>query len=290
VRQNELSATVTHVVIRVGALAVLAFWCFRILQPFIIPVIWGIIIAVAIYPLYQMLVGFLRGRRTLAATLVTVVLLAVLLVPTIMLTTLLVENAASLAQKIYQEHIVIPPPPASVKDWPLIGKPITDIWNLAAHNLADALKLIQPQLKAVGTWMLGMATSGGLGLIMFVFAFGIAGILLRYSEEASKVAHDLSGRLAGARGDEFAKLTGATIRSVPVCSACHHSDPAGGAGIHGGRLARCGNLGLFVPDRRHGADRRGSHCHSCGHLCIHDRGYRNRGHFSDLECPGPGAR
>ena len=65
-RQNELSATVTNVVIRVGALAVLAFWCFRILQPFFVPVIWGVIIAVAIYPLYQMLVNFLRGRRTLA--------------------------------------------------------------------------------------------------------------------------------------------------------------------------------------------------------------------------------
>ena len=214
VRHSELSATVTNVVIRVGALAVLAFWCFRILQPFFVPVIWGIIIAVAIYPLYHILVGFLRGRQALAATLVTAVLLAVLLVPTIMLTTLLVENAASLAQHVRKDHIAIPPPPASVKDWPLIGEYVTDMWNLAAHNLADALKLIQPQLKAVGAWMLGMATSGGLGLIMFVFAFAIAGILLRYSEGASKVAHSLSGRLAGARGDEFAKLTGATIRSV----------------------------------------------------------------------------
>jgi predicted PurR-regulated permease PerM len=213
-RQHDPSATVTNVIIRVGALAVLVFWCFRILQPFFIPVLWGVIIAVAIYPLYQMLVNFLRGRRTLAATLVTVVLLAVLLVPTIMLTTLLVENAASLAQKIYQEHIVIPPPPASVQEWPLIGEYVASIWNLAANNLTDALKLVQPQLKAAGTWMLGMATSGGLSLIMFVFAFGIAGILLRFSEGASKIAHDLSERLAGERGGEFARLIEAAIRSV----------------------------------------------------------------------------
>jgi predicted PurR-regulated permease PerM len=206
-RHYDPSATVTNVIIRVGALAVLVFWCFRILQPFFIPVLWGVIIAVAIYPLYQMLVNFLRGRRTLAATLVTVVLLAVLLVPTITLTTLLVENAAAVAQHVRQEDLTIPPPPASVKDWPLIGK-------LAAHNLADALKLIQPQLKAVGAWMLGMATSGGLSLIMFVFAFGIAGIVLRFSEGASKIAHDLSERLAGERGEEFARLIEAAIRSV----------------------------------------------------------------------------
>jgi predicted PurR-regulated permease PerM len=213
-RQNDPSATVTNVIIRVGALAVLVFWCFRILQPFFIPMLWGVIVAVAIYPLYHGLVKLLGGRRTLAATLVTTVLLAVLLVPTIMLTTLLVENAASVAEHVRQERITIPPPPASVKNWPLIGESVTDIWNLAAHNLADALKLIEPQLKAVGAWMLGMATSGGLGLIMFVFAFGIAGILLRFSDGASKIAHDLSGRLAGERGDEFAKLIGAAIRSV----------------------------------------------------------------------------
>ena len=47
-----------------------------------------------------------------------------------------------------------------------------------------------------------------------MFAFAIAGILLRYSEGASKVAHDLAGRLAAERGDEFARLAGATIRSV----------------------------------------------------------------------------
>jgi predicted PurR-regulated permease PerM len=214
VRQNDLSATVTNVIIRVGALAILGFWCFRILQPFFIPVLWGIIVAVAIYPLYHGLVTLLGGRRTLAATLVTTVLLAVLLAPTIMLTTLLLENAVSVAQHVRQEQIVIPPPPASVKEWPLIGESVADIWNLAAHNLGDALKLIQPQLKAVGTWMLGMATSGGLGLIMFVFAFAIAGILLRYSEWASKIAHDLSARLVGERGEEFARLTGAAIRSV----------------------------------------------------------------------------
>jgi predicted PurR-regulated permease PerM len=214
IRQDDLSATVTNVIIRVGALAILVFWCFRILQPFFIPVLWGVIVAVAIYPLYHGLVRLLGGRRTLAATLVTTVLLTVLLVPTLMLTTLLVENAAYVAQHVRDEQLAIPPPPASVKDWPLIGKSVTDIWNLAAHNLGDALKLIQPQLKAVGTWMLGMATSGGLSLIMFVFAFAIAGILLRYSDWASRIAHDLSGRLVGERGDEFARLTEAAIRSV----------------------------------------------------------------------------
>ena len=213
-RQDELSGAVTNVVIRLGALAILVVWCFKILQPFILPAIWGIIIAVAIYPLYHALVGWLGGRRTLAAALVTAVLLAILLVPTLMLTDLLVQNAATLAQQVRQEHISIPPPPDTVKDWPLVGEPIANLWSLAATNLGAALKLVEPQLKAVGTWLLEIAASGGLGLLMFLFAFVIAGFLLRYSAGGYQVAHDLSERLAGERGDEFAKLAGATIRGV----------------------------------------------------------------------------
>lgn len=213
-REDELSGVVTNVVIRLGVLAILVIWCFRILQPFILPVVWGIIIAVAIYPLYQWLVGLFGGRRALAASLITVVLLSILLVPTLMLTDLLVQNATSLAQHVRQEHIVIPPPPDTVQEWPLVGEHIANLWSLAATNLGDALKLVQPQLKAVGAWLLEAAASGGLGLLMFLLAFVIAGILLRYSIEGGKIVRDLSGRLAGERGDEFANLAGATIRGV----------------------------------------------------------------------------
>ena len=47
-------------VIRIGVLAALVLYCFQIVKPFIIPVVWGIIIAVASYP------GFLRLRGILA--------------------------------------------------------------------------------------------------------------------------------------------------------------------------------------------------------------------------------
>ena len=51
---NALEAT-----IRIGVLILLAAWCFDIVKPFIIPIVWGIIIAVSIYP------GFLRLRKAI---------------------------------------------------------------------------------------------------------------------------------------------------------------------------------------------------------------------------------
>lgn len=212
--RDDLFSKVTETGIRLGVLAIVLVWCFQILQPFIIPVVWGIIIAVAIHPLYLMLVNLLGGRRGIAAVLLIVLLVVLLMVPIVALTQLLVENVATLAEQFLHEQFVIPPPPEAVKNWPLIGEPIAKIWSLASTNLTDALKLVQPQLKAVGAWLVNAAASAGLGMIIFIFALVIAGILLAHSAGSYRLVHGISRRLVGERGDDFANLAEATIRSV----------------------------------------------------------------------------
>ena len=52
--------------IRIGLVALLVAWCFQIVRPFIVPVVWGIIIAVAVHPGYRRLEDALGNRRTIA--------------------------------------------------------------------------------------------------------------------------------------------------------------------------------------------------------------------------------
>lgn len=212
--RDDWTRKAAETAIRLGVLAALVIWCFQIPQPFLMPIIWGIIIAVAIYPVYHALLHALRGRRVVAATLISSMLLVILMAPTVMLTNALVDNVAALAESVQAEKIVIPPPPDEVKQWPLAGDLIANIWTLASTNLPEALKLVQPQLKAVGSWLVATAASAGIGLLMFVVAFVIAGVLLAHSEGSNKLAHALSRRLVGERGDTFADLAEATIRSV----------------------------------------------------------------------------
>lgn len=211
---GDKQGKVVDTVIRLGVLALIVIWCFQILQPFVIPIVWAIIIAVAIHPLYEKLIDALRGRDKLAAILVTIIILALLMVPTIMLTKLLVENVATLAQEVRSEQLSIPLPPDNVKAWPLIGEPIVKIWNLAATNFGEVLKLLQPQLQAFGAWLLKLAASAGMGMLMFVLSVVISGVLLAHSASGNRLVHGISRRLAGARGDELANLAEATIRSV----------------------------------------------------------------------------
>ena len=67
--------------IRIGLVVLFAFWSFKIFQPFIIPVVWGIVIAVAIHPLYEKLLGALKGRHAIAGTVVVLLGLILLIVP-----------------------------------------------------------------------------------------------------------------------------------------------------------------------------------------------------------------
>ena len=72
-------------VIRIGVIAGLIGWCFMIARPFLVPIIWGAIIAVTVFHGYAMLEVALGGRRILAAVLVTVFMLVKLMVPSVLL-------------------------------------------------------------------------------------------------------------------------------------------------------------------------------------------------------------
>jgi predicted PurR-regulated permease PerM len=200
--------------IRIGLVVLLVLWCFEIVKPFIVPVIWGIIIAVATYPGYRRLCVALGERRGLAATVVALLMLVLLIGPTIILADTLVAGARQLAEGLSDGTLQIPPPPASVAEWPLIGTPLFEFWGHASLNLASALNEIGPQLKVVGGWLLSAAGGVGLGVVLFVFAIVIAGILLANAESSSEAADSIATRLVGEQGSKYADLARTTVRGV----------------------------------------------------------------------------
>ena len=72
-------AKITNLIIRLIFLAVLAFSCFSILQPFFGIVIWAAILATSIYPVMEWLKVRLGGRTKLAVTLLVLVGIAIII-------------------------------------------------------------------------------------------------------------------------------------------------------------------------------------------------------------------
>lgn len=200
--------------VRIGLVILLIAWCFEIVRPFIVPIVWGVIIAVATYPGYLRLKSWLGGRGRLAAVLATLILLILVLGPTIMLTGTLVESTRGLAADLSKGTLTIPPPAESIRSWPLIGEELDSFWRLASGNIQAALEQIKPEIKAVGSWLLATAAGTGFALLQFVAAILIAGVLMANAAGGSAAAYRIATRLAGEHGAAIADLAESTVRSV----------------------------------------------------------------------------
>ena len=205
---------IVEATVRVGVLVVLVAWCLQIVWPFLIPVIWGVIIAIAAYPIYHRLQVALGGRRKLAATIFTLLALVLLIGPTILLAETLIASAQELATDLRDGTVAVPVPPEGIGQWPVIGQPLERFWRLASVNLEQALGEIGPQLRAFASWLLSAVAGVGLGILQFVFSIITAGVLLAQAQPGRRVAYAIATRLAGEQGPELADLAHMTIRSV----------------------------------------------------------------------------
>ena len=200
--------------LRIGLLLAMIYWCFQIMSPFLYPIIWGSIIAVASYGSYQRLSSAIGDRPTWAAVLVTLILLAVMIVPIALLTDSMATGIETIADEAKQGTLKIPPPPESVAGWPLIGESLHAVWLKASVNIESVLKQFAPQLKSMGSWLLSAAAGAGFGLIQFALSILVAGLLLAKSGTSRRYTSAFATRLAGTKGVEFVEIAGKTVNGV----------------------------------------------------------------------------
>ena len=200
--------------IRIGLMAGLVWWCFRIVSPFVMPVLWAIIFAVALFPVFRWLKSKLGGRGGLAATVLTLVALALLIVPIVMLSTSTIESVQTLTRGIQDRTLTVPPPPEGVAEWPVVGEQLSLAWAQAADNLQDFLGKYRDQLQPIWGWVAAQAAGAGAAALLFFLAIIIAGLLMAKADGAVSAANSLAIRLAGEDGAAMVSTAGATIRSV----------------------------------------------------------------------------
>ena len=213
--QRDISSRLLDVLIRAGFIAILAALCYIVFAPFLTLMVWAIILAVALYPLHQMLARRLGGRQGLGATIVVMGGVILLIAPTALLMSHFGTSLHEFIKAVQENTLVIPPPRASVKDWPIVGEKIYGFWSQAHSDLPGLVESLQPKIGELARKALAIVAGIGVGLLQFLASFIVAGILMAYGEAGARASESILERITGGgRGEAFARLSTATIRAV----------------------------------------------------------------------------
>jgi predicted PurR-regulated permease PerM len=213
--QQSLSR-VTDAAIHLILIAAILTLCFFVVKPFLVPVLWGIVLAVSISPLFEKVARRLGGRRKLTAVLLATVMLAILLLPSFLFLGSVTEGLVRGAEAASKGELRIPPPAESVATWPVIGGKLHTLWADAAENTTEFVAQHSHRLAAIGEKLASLGGGMLVGILQFAFAILLAVVFMTKAEGGVRAATALGTRLGGASGAEMVRTSAATIRSVAV--------------------------------------------------------------------------
>ncbi len=202
-----------EVSIRLVFLFILVGWCLLILYPFTSPVIWGVIIAVSISPLYKLLNNKLGDRPKLSAAIIIIVFLAIIITPAFLLISASSKSLVVIGEKLTDGTFSIPPPDASVAEWPIIGESAYNAWSAFSVSLEQGVIQYKEQVTEITKTLVSSVMSFSTGVLGFILSIIISGILLA-TKGTKNITQMFFNKLAGSRGHEFAELTEKTISGV----------------------------------------------------------------------------
>ena len=205
-------------------LLLLVIGCFVVLRPFVSALLLALILSYSTFPVYAWCERLLKGRRGLAATLMTLMVALFLLVPLIVLGSSLAEQIAVAIR--WSRHLIAegpPGPPGWIANIPVVGPQLYEYWQGFASNTAQFLneivnaKLISDlsqYLLSAGEFLMIGAAVVAQGTLQLAFALFIAFFFYRDGVDSAKGLQNVAHRLWGERAIRLLDVVGATIKSV----------------------------------------------------------------------------
>jgi predicted PurR-regulated permease PerM len=205
--------SVYDITIRLFILILITAWCLMIMLPFVSIILWSMILSLAMFPLHSALAKKMGGRPKLASFIIVFSILIIVILPTGLLIGSLVDEVKELKVSYDNGTLTIPPPTDKVKEWPIVGEKLYDLWYSASHNLGQFIVKYKDQLVEYGTKIGKGILSAAGGVVQIVAALLIAGILLAIGGTGEEI-RKFFRKLAGNKGDEFADIVLKTVGNV----------------------------------------------------------------------------
>lgn len=207
------SKQIFETILQLGLVFLILGFCIKLLTPFAMPILWAIILAIAFYPIFHFLQKKLKGKKSLAAFLLTITLLGLILVPAVIFFNSVATSVMELKAGVEDGSIKVATPGQNIKDWPIIGDKSYDFLYALSTDMEKGLLEYKAQIVEVSKKLLGSAVDSVVTLLMMVLSIIIAGIFM-VSTSAQDLATNFIKRIAGDSGDEFLNISVSTVHQV----------------------------------------------------------------------------
>jgi len=177
------------------------------------PILWAIIFAIVLYPMFNFLQKKLKGRKSLASFLIIVTLLALIILPTVAFFNSVTTTVVELKAGVEDGTIKVATPGQNIKDWPLIGDKAYDFLYALSTDMEKGLLEYKAQIIEVSKKLVGSLVSSGVAVLQVILSIIIAGVLM-VSTSAQDLATNFIKRIAGDKGDEFLNISVSTVYQV----------------------------------------------------------------------------
>ncbi|MCM8596292.1 AI-2E family transporter [Accumulibacter sp.] len=202
--------------IQISLVALLFVGCIAVLLPFTGTLLFAIVICVTTLPIRNRLLRFCRGRSSLAALLVSILLLILLVAPMALLSGSLADavEVAIRHLKPLMESGLPSEPPEWLKRLPLIGRDAAVYWQELVESRDEMNNLLHQLLDPTRKLALGAAALFAQGLLQLLLVIFFVFFIFRDAHIYADALHTSSRALAGDLGERMLALAEGTVTGV----------------------------------------------------------------------------
>jgi len=207
------SKQIFETILQLGLVFLILGFCIKLLLPFMMPILWAIILAIVLYPLFNFLQKKLNGRKSLASTIITLTILALIILPTVVFFNSVTSSVVELKTGLENGTIKVATPGQNIKDWPIIGEKAYNFLYALSTDMEKGMLEYKAQILELSKVILAKAASSIASLLQIILSVIIAGVLM-VSKSAQDLATNFIKRIAGESGEEYLNIFVSTVFQV----------------------------------------------------------------------------
>src|SRR5215469_6430401 len=184
-----------------------------VLRPFTTAILFGAILAIAAWPLRDLL---LRSglRRGLAATLLLLLALAVVALPLLAMAPGLGERLTQGASRLQHYFAGNPQISPRLAGLPFVGERLASMWNKVVLAGSDIRTALEPYSDALRQWLVDAAAALGASVLQIILSVVVVTFFWVSGDALAGALRDILRRLGGETAGAAVDVAGGAVRSV----------------------------------------------------------------------------